>query len=92
MHNVLKMKKILRRGIMGFKFEDSWKNSGRAVSGTHPLRRIRQCRFVCSNETMVSNAWHFRPPVLWLCSLRPPMRRLRPFQHSCLDSYRLWPL
>jgi hypothetical protein len=23
MHNVLKMKKILRRGIMGFKFEDS---------------------------------------------------------------------
>jgi hypothetical protein len=34
------------------------------VSGTHPLRRIRQCRFVtvsfvCSNETMVSNECHF---------------------------------
>jgi hypothetical protein len=34
------------------------------VSGTHPLRRIRQCRFVtvsfvCSNETMVSSECHF---------------------------------
>jgi hypothetical protein len=33
------------------------------MSGTHPLRRIRQCRFVtvpfvCSNETMVSNECH----------------------------------
>jgi hypothetical protein len=36
----------------------------RAVTGAHPLRRIRQCRFVtvsfvCSNETMVSNECHF---------------------------------
>jgi hypothetical protein len=40
------------------------KNAGGAVSGTHPLRRIRQRRFVtvsivCGNETVVSNECHF---------------------------------